>query len=125
MEQLFLASIIATSCVDAPATVFAPQFSDGLRSLNPLEIELVNQMQVQEQNRFTLDRPAGDEFEEVAGYSSIPYFEAFDGSTAHIYLEMLFKTRDLINRALVNSSGETKLHYELMLYRIKKALKKN
>lgn len=32
MEQLFLASIIATSCVDAPATVFAPQFSDGLRS---------------------------------------------------------------------------------------------
>ena len=63
--------------------------------------------------------------DEVAGYNSIPYFfKASNGPIAHVYLDLLLKTRDMIQRAVISSTGETKLHYEFMLYRIKKALEK-
>lgn len=119
MEQIFLSSIIATSCVDAPATVFFPSMESGFRSLNPEELKLVNRIQQGIRQRMNHELQ-----DEVAGYNSIPYFEASNGPIAHIYLDLLLKTRDMIQRAVTNSTGETKLHYEFMLYRIKKALEK-
>ena len=112
MEQIFLASIIATSCVDAPVTVFSPNMENGFRSLNPEELKLVNR--IQQGIRQSMNYELRDE---VAGYNSIPYFEASN-------LDLLLKTRDMIQRAVISSTGETKLHYEFMLYRIKKALEK-
>ena len=119
MEQIFLASIIATSCVDAPVTVFSPNMENGFRSLNPEELKLVNR--IQQGIRQSMNYELRDE---VAGYNSIPYFEASNGPIAHVYLDLLLKTRDMIQRAVISSTGETKLHYEFMLYRIKKALEK-
>ena len=92
---------------------------NGFRSLNPEELKLVNRIQqgIRQSMNYELRG-------EVAGYNSIPYFEASNGPIAHVYLDLLLKTRDMIQRAVISSTGETKLHYEFMLYRIKKALEK-
>ena len=38
------------------------------------------------------------------------------------YFDMLFKIQDLLKGAVAKSSGETKLHYEYLLYKINKML---
>lgn len=38
------------------------------------------------------------------------------------YFDMLFKIQDLLKGAVTKSSGETKLHYEYLLYKINKML---
>ena len=40
------------------------------------------------------------------------------------YFNMLFKVQDLLKTAVQKSSGDTKLHYEYMLYKIRKLLDK-
>ena len=38
------------------------------------------------------------------------------------YFDMLFKIQDLLKGAVTKSFGETKLHYEYLLYKINKML---
>lgn len=43
---------------------------------------------------------------------------------AEHYFAMLFRVQDLLKDAVVKSSGDTKMHYEYLLYKIKNALDK-
>lgn len=56
-------------------------------------------------------------------YPTMTKIEANRYSTAPLFYSMLLKTRDLIRGALPRATGETKRHYEFMLYKINKMLK--
>ena len=51
-----------------------------------------------------------------------PGIQANRYSSAALFYDMLLKTRNLIQGALGSARGETKKHYEFMLYKINKML---
>ena len=56
-------------------------------------------------------------------YPTMTKVEANRYSSAPLFYNMLLKTRGLIQRALPQATGETKRHYEFMLYKVNKMLK--
>ena len=43
---------------------------------------------------------------------------------AHEFHAMVLRVQDLLNKAVVASTGDTRLHYEYLLHKIKKSLDK-
>lgn len=61
---------------------------------------------------------------EKNGFGGVNYVEAKPYSTTHLFYSMLLKTRDMLSDAAAKSTGETKAYYELLLFKVKKALEK-
>lgn len=56
------------------------------------------------------------------GFGYLPFIEAKPYSTTHLFYSMLLKTRGMLQTAVRNTTGETKAYYELLLFKVEKAL---
>ena len=59
------------------------------------------------------------------GFGYLPFVEAKPYSTTHLFYSMLLKTKGMLQTAVRNSTGETKAYYELLLFKVEKALNNN
>ena len=123
MQRAFVAGIMATSAVAESASAFEkperrmPFIADTkLVSWSPDTRSLHR-----EEQRLAAARLSG----------TVPY-SGFDGHYAAVkgynaapeFYSMLLRVRDLLKQNLASSSGDTREHYEYLLYRIGKALSK-
>lgn len=145
IQQIFLSSIIATSCVNAAPAVLEP--TNGTAFYQP-SFSWQQGFSVLPEKTFRPEKNAGmicpqpDEIfrtltaqktktlassilpEETAGFQPLPAIRIMRDPVASLYYQMLLKTRDLLNRAVVKANGETRQHYEFLLFQIKKAIEK-
>ena len=123
MQRAFVAGIMATSAVAESASAFEkperrmPFIADTkLVSWSPDTRSLHR-----EEQRLAAARLSG-----TAPYSGFDgHYAAVKGyNTAPEFYSMLLRVRDLLKQNLASSSGDTREHYEYLLYRIGKALSK-
>lgn len=63
-------------------------------------------------------------FEQNASFD-LPWWVRVSGNPdAHEFHAMVLRVQDLLNKAVVASTGDTRLHYEYLLHKIKKSLEK-
>lgn len=123
MQRAFVAGIMATSAVAEPASAFEkPErwspFLTGakLASWSPEPRAFHRLEQRLAANRLSGNAPYSGfdgHYASVKGYNTAPEF-----------YDMLLRVRDLLKKNLTASSGDTRDHYEYLLYRINKALSK-
>lgn len=61
---------------------------------------------------------------EVSGYSPLSPIRTDQSAIPARYFDLLLRTRGLLKKAVAASNGETRLHYELLLYKIERAMDK-
>ena len=61
---------------------------------------------------------------EVGAYWLPWWIRVSDYPTSHEFYAMVLQVQDLLKKASVKSSGETRQHYDYLLYKIKKSLEK-
>ena len=71
-------------------------------------------------NRFEMENPV----REVGAYWLPWWIRVSDYPTSHEFYAMVLQVQDLLKKASVKSSGETRQHYDYLLYKIKKSLEK-
>lgn len=123
MQRAFVAGIMATSAVAEPASAFEkPErwspFLTGakLTSWSPEPRAFHRLEQRLAANRLSGNAPYSGfdgHYASVKGYNTAPEF-----------YDMLLRVQDLLKKNLTASSGDTRDHYEYLLYRINKALSK-
>ena len=59
---------------------------------------------------------------EKEGFGMVDYIEAKPYSTTHLFYNMLLKTKDMLAQAVNRSTGEAKSYYQLLLFKVEKAL---
>lgn len=145
IQQVFLSAIIATSCVSASPAILEPTNERGLYTplYSPRQgLHLVPSLQFQAGQHAGMLCPAPESIfshltarsagqlsalatgPETAGFQPLPAIYVKREPVASLYYQMLLKTRDLLNQAVAQASGETRQHYEFLLFRIKRALEK-
>lgn len=127
LQQGLLGSIAVTSQAGAPAGTFETPKSFAVDG-NPLYMNKSMEEIVTPENYANLLEmmpfDARVEVMEKCGFYPMwwPGIQANRYPSAALFYDMLLKTRDLIQGALGNARGETKKHYEFMLYKINKML---
>jgi hypothetical protein len=127
LQSNFLASIIATSSVTLPAAVFeVPR--EAFR-LTDFQAQCARNIQCRDYS--LIENAAfpvtfGEEglvlAQERKGFGEMPFIEAKPYPTTHLFYSMLLKTRDMLNTAVSRNTGEAKAYYELLLFKVQKAL---
>lgn len=122
LQNLFVANIMATSSITGPVESFLPSSEDDALTLSSRSRYLNEFVQTSFTNhsisRIMLKHAAREE-----GFEPMSKIKSKDNTTAYLFYNMLLEVKDLLTGAIAKSSGETRSHYNYLLYRIDKALK--
>lgn len=122
LQIVFLASVMATSTVADAPSVLDPSAKAG--ALVAIDGERLNRML---DERKEIMSPGA--FDKDGAQAPVEGFYAQYGFTAkpypqgHLFYRMLLKIETLLKESVVSSSGDTRLHYEYLLYKIKSSKK--
>ncbi len=124
LQQAFLESIIQTSSATLPAGQFAARSEYGLRTDNlQVKQELFEssikklQAGMSPERLYDLTVPV----EQISGFEPLQRVRVDESAQAALYFNLLERTEKMLRNAVAQSQGETKMHYDLMLYKIQKA----
>ncbi|WP_018338844.1 zinc-dependent metalloprotease [Butyricimonas synergistica] len=122
LQMVFLAAVIATSTVADEASVIDP--SARASALVSVDYERLNRF-LEGKKEFMPEPP--NAFDNNLLPSTVEGFYAQYGFTSkpypqgHLFYRMLLKIETLLKETVSSSSGDTRLHYEYLLYKIKKS----
>lgn len=111
LQLVFLGSIITTSTVTAPAAKF--DASNAIRFRNK-SYWRTPAIQIGK---------SSDEAQ-VSFFVPVQPIRVSSYSTSARYYDLLLRTRDMLREALPSSTGDTRQHYEYLLFKIKQSLEK-
>ena len=125
LQKEFLGSVVASSTIATTAGNFTPRrgivMAGHEGAISPEVIDRKQLDLIREQ--FAVLPEKGMNLEEQSGfYPTMQVVIPGDYIPVNYYFDMLFKIQDLLKGAVAKSSGETKLHYEYLLYKINKML---
>lgn len=109
LQTAFLQSIISTSTATSPVGSF--KASKTSFATTPVQ-QGINLSALRE----GYQRP-----EEVKGFSSIPPIFTNQTRIAAYYFDLLMRTKDMLEKAMSTAPEADRSHYDLLIYRIKKA----
>ena len=118
LQTAFLESIIATSTVTAPIGSFKASktsFADTRKS--EISLATLREGENVEHYLHSLQTP-----EEVSGFSSIPPIYTNQTKVAAYYFDMLMRTKEMLEKSIAVMPEADRSHYELLIYRINKAV---
>ena len=118
LQTAFLESIIATSTVTAPIGSFKASktsFADTRKS--EISLAALREGENVEHYLHSLQTP-----EEVSGFSSIPPIYTNQTKVAAYYFDMLMRTKEMLEKSIAVMPEADRSHYELLIYRINKAV---
>lgn len=125
LQREFLGSVVASSTVATNAGNFVPKkgLVDSYKAVFPvIDMKTANRLMDEYRNQVRFD---GKAVEEQSGfYPNMNVVMPSDYIPVDHYFNLLFKVQDLLKTAVQKSTGDTKLHYEYMLYKIRKMLDK-
>lgn len=125
LQKEFLGSVVASSTIATTAGNFTPRRGVTMAghegAISPGTIDRKQLDLIREQ--FAVLPEKGMSPEERSGfYPTMRVVMPGNYIPVNYYFDMLFKIQDLLKGAVTKSSGETKLHYEYLLYKINKML---
>lgn len=125
LQKEFLGSVVASSTIATTAGNFTPRrgivMAGHEGAISPEVIDRKQLDLIREQ--FAVLPEKGMNLEGQSGfYPTMQVVIPGDYIPVNYYFDMLFKIQDLLKGAVAKSSGETKLHYEYLLYKINKML---
>ena len=125
LQKEFLGSVVASSTIATTAGNFTPQ--KGIVATGHEEAiasEVIDRKQLDLiREQFAVLPEKGINPEEQSGfYPMKQVVMPSDYVPVNYYFDMLFKIQNLLKGAVTKSSGETKSHYEYLLYKINKML---
>ena len=120
LQIVFLAAVIATSTVaDQPSVIDPATKTQALASLRTGEWERFLTMEngmMPESTFFTHENQS-----QVEGFYTQYGFTAKAYPQGHLFYRMLLKIESLLKEMVPYSSGDTRLHYEYLLYKISRS----
>ena len=123
LQHDFLGSVVASSTIATAAGNFTTR-----RGITGLTDEQISEFTIN-RNQLPVLRERGNwkavvkTPEEQSGfYPSMQVVMPGDYVPVNYYFNMLFRVQDLLKGAVLRSSGDTKLHYEYLLFKIKQML---
>ena len=118
LQTAFLESIISTSTATAPIGSFKPSRTSFVSSGKPeISLKTLREGGSAEQYMHLLQSP-----EDVAGFSAIPPIYTNQTKVAAYYFDLLMRTKELLEKAVSAAPETDRSHYELLIYRINKAI---
>lgn len=115
LQQTFLGCIITTSAVNEPVFKFEASNKYGFKDKSywwvTSDEKLGTKQTVRKKDATNLFTPA-------------PSIRVNRYSTSARYYDLLLKTQDMLKNAIFSSKGDTRQHYEYLLYKIGKSLEK-
>ena len=109
LQLAFLGSIITTSTVTAAATKFSASNMIGFRNRSYWEIQRLRTGETSDNG-------------EISFFTPVKSLHVSNYSSAARYYDLLLRTQKILKEALPVSSGDTKQHYEYLLFKIKQSL---
>lgn len=122
LQTAFLESIITTSSVTAPVGSFTRPKMSFAATGETRSMPAINLAELRE--GMTLNRKS-IEFQnagEVSGFGSIPTIRSNQTKISAYYFDLLLRTRDMLTQVKKSASAVDYSHYDLLLYRIQKAM---
>lgn len=119
LQTSFLESIISTSTATAPIGSFkasASSFADT-RRLPMAELAAMREGRNVEQSMRLLQQQG-----EVAGFAAIPTVHTNQTKVAAYYFDLLMRTKEMLEKNLSAMPEADRSHYELLIYRVNKAV---
>ena len=125
LQKEFLGSVVASSTIATTAGNFTPRRGIAMAghegAISPETIDRKQLNLIREQLAVLPEKGMSPE-ERSGFYPTMQVVMPGDYIPVNYYFDMLFKIQDLLKGAVTKSSGETKLHYEYLLYKINKML---
>ena len=125
LQKEFLGSVVASSTIATTAGNFTPRRGIAMAghegAISPETIDRKQLDLIREQLAVLPEKGMSPE-ERSGFYPTMQVVMPGDYIPVNYYFDMLFKIQDLLKGAVTKSSGETKLHYEYLLYKINKML---
>lgn len=125
LQKEFLGSVVASSTIATTAGNFTPRRGIAMAghegAIVPETIDRKQLDLIREQLAVLPEKGMSPE-ERSGFYPTMQVVMPGDYIPVNYYFDMLFKIQDLLKGAVTKSSGETKLHYEYLLYKINKML---
>ena len=125
LQKEFLGSVVASSTIATTAGNFTPRRGIAMvgheGAISPETIDRKQLDLIREQLAVLPEKGMSQE-ERSGFYPTMQVVMPSDYVPVNYYFDMLFKIQDLLKGAVTKSSGETKLHYEYLLYKINKML---
>ena len=125
LQKEFLGSVVASSTIATTAGNFTPRRGIAMvgheGAISPETIDRKQLDLIREQLAVLPEKGMNPE-ERSGFYPTMQVVMPGDYIPVNYYFDMLFKIQDLLKGAVTKSSGETKLHYEYLLYKINKML---
>lgn len=118
LQAAFLESIISTSTVTAPIGSFKASktsFVDTWKS--EINLTALREGENVEPHSHSLQAP-----EEISGFSSIPPIYTNQTKVAAYYFDQLTRTKEMLEKSISAMPEADRSHYELLIYRINKAI---
>ncbi|WP_294142948.1 zinc-dependent metalloprotease [uncultured Sanguibacteroides sp.] len=115
LQRSFLNSVINTSTVSAaPATLYLSKNALAIPLQTPLAMQYGNGIMEKLTRRAMMP--------ERAGFYPAPGIRQNNTPVSSIYYEMLLDIQSMLKDKVTRSSGETRKHYEYLLFKIKQSL---
>ena len=125
LQKEFLGSVVASSTIATTAGNFTPRRGIAMvgheGAISPETIDRKQLDLIREQLAVLPEKGMSPE-ERSGFYPTMQVVMPGDYIPVNYYFDLLFKIQDLLKGAVTKSSGETKLHYEYLLYKINKML---
>lgn len=118
LQTAFLESIISTSTVTAPIGSFKASktsFADTWKS--EINLTALREGEHVEPYLRSLQAP-----EEISGFSSVPPIYTNQTKVAAYYFDLLMRTKEMLEKSISAMPEADRSHYELLIYRINKAV---
>ena len=118
LQTAFLESIISTSTVTAPIGSFKASktsFADNWKS--EINLTALREGENVEHHLRSLQAP-----EEISGFSSVPPIYTNQTKVAAYYFDLLMRTKEMLEKSISAMPEADRSHYELLIYRINKAV---
>lgn len=116
LQEAFLKSIISTSSVTAPIGSFKAA-KESFASMPKVNLAALREgMRIEAHTELLQDA------ESVMGFAPVPPIYANQTKIAAYYYDLLLRTKDMLEKSLSTVPEVDRSHYELLIYRIKKAI---
>ena len=114
-QTSYLAMILQSSTVGESASALQVSARrDGVADFSPANLYFINRGITEARNP-----------QSYSASFDLPWWVRVPGNPdAHEFYGMVLRVQGLLNKAVVTSTGDTKLHYEYLLHKIKKSLEK-
>lgn len=119
LQTAFLESIIATSTVTAPIGSFKASKTSFADIWKSEEISLTASRAGENVEHYLRSLQAP---EEISGFSSVPPIYTNQTKVAAYYFDLLMRTKDMLEKSISAMPEADRSHYELLIYRINKAV---